>query len=248
MLTPYQFASNRPIDGIDLDGLEFFKANYYRIDLKPVISPPNKVYATVHIDPYTQSIDHLQRALAFEQRLRLTDKKTTVDGIKSLVSLGLEFKNLGISNSSGLGRSLGTISRVNALFGVYDEFKKAYDKGKLQGEALNYSIVQNLLTRDFKRAEWVVNVIATAQSRGLISGDKEYLEQLTAFSLKGEIPMHRNGTFSFIVNEGLYDRLLADFEKLETLVTEDAKKIYKVDLGNGKSQIHDLRELEPKPE
>ena len=25
MLTPYQFASNRPIDGIDLDGLEFFK-------------------------------------------------------------------------------------------------------------------------------------------------------------------------------------------------------------------------------
>ena len=24
-LTPYQFASNRPIDGIDLDGLEFVK-------------------------------------------------------------------------------------------------------------------------------------------------------------------------------------------------------------------------------
>lgn len=27
MLTPYQFASNRPIDGIDLDGLEFLKYN-----------------------------------------------------------------------------------------------------------------------------------------------------------------------------------------------------------------------------
>ena len=30
MLTPYQFASNRPIDGIDLDGLEYatFTINY----------------------------------------------------------------------------------------------------------------------------------------------------------------------------------------------------------------------------
>jgi RHS repeat-associated protein len=38
MLTPYQFASNRPIDGIDLDGLEFFKKdNYnYRMDYYPV--------------------------------------------------------------------------------------------------------------------------------------------------------------------------------------------------------------------
>ena len=26
MLTPYQFASNRPIDGIDLDGLEYYSA------------------------------------------------------------------------------------------------------------------------------------------------------------------------------------------------------------------------------
>lgn len=29
MLTPYQFASNRPIDGIDLDGLEFSKTTTY---------------------------------------------------------------------------------------------------------------------------------------------------------------------------------------------------------------------------
>jgi RHS repeat-associated protein len=29
MLTPYQFASNRPIDGIDLDGLEWEKVETY---------------------------------------------------------------------------------------------------------------------------------------------------------------------------------------------------------------------------
>jgi RHS repeat-associated protein len=38
-LTPYQFASNRPFDGVDLDGLEFYKAyiyansNYFAIQL-----------------------------------------------------------------------------------------------------------------------------------------------------------------------------------------------------------------------
>jgi RHS repeat-associated protein len=31
MLTPYQFASNRPIDGIDLDGLEYLKANEAKV-------------------------------------------------------------------------------------------------------------------------------------------------------------------------------------------------------------------------
>jgi RHS repeat-associated protein len=36
MLTPYQFASNRPIEGIDLDGLEFFRFNnsYIRMSVE----------------------------------------------------------------------------------------------------------------------------------------------------------------------------------------------------------------------
>ncbi len=44
-LTPYQFASNRPIDGIDLDGLEFFKKdnNQYTIDYRPVLKAPDVV-------------------------------------------------------------------------------------------------------------------------------------------------------------------------------------------------------------
>ena len=43
MLTSYQFASNRPIDGIDLDGLEFFKRDNtsYRLEYKPVTNATN---------------------------------------------------------------------------------------------------------------------------------------------------------------------------------------------------------------
>jgi len=41
-LTPYQFASNSPIGGIDLDGLEFFKKDntQYTMDYKPVANAP----------------------------------------------------------------------------------------------------------------------------------------------------------------------------------------------------------------
>jgi len=33
MLTPYQFASNRPIDGIDLDGLEYLRSEDARLNI-----------------------------------------------------------------------------------------------------------------------------------------------------------------------------------------------------------------------
>lgn len=33
MLTPYQFASNRPVDGVDLDGLEYLRADEARIKM-----------------------------------------------------------------------------------------------------------------------------------------------------------------------------------------------------------------------
>jgi RHS repeat-associated protein len=41
-LTPYQFASNRPIDGIDLDGLEFYKAADYLLDMNIIYDPKLK--------------------------------------------------------------------------------------------------------------------------------------------------------------------------------------------------------------
>ncbi len=39
-LTPYQYASNRPIDGVDLDGLEFFKYDNtnYHLDYYPALT------------------------------------------------------------------------------------------------------------------------------------------------------------------------------------------------------------------
>jgi len=47
-LTPYQFASNRPIDGVDLDGLEYVKRIH-------TVNPQGQVLATKDIVYYTKS-------------------------------------------------------------------------------------------------------------------------------------------------------------------------------------------------
>ena len=57
MLTPYQYASNRPIDGIDLDGMEYLRADeatskFYSIELKTTTSyttENNKSVATTTV-------------------------------------------------------------------------------------------------------------------------------------------------------------------------------------------------------
>ncbi len=45
-LTPYQFASNRPIDGIDLDGLEWYKADDAVVSIYLTYSPSKKSITT----------------------------------------------------------------------------------------------------------------------------------------------------------------------------------------------------------
>lgn len=41
MLTPYQFASNRPIDGVDIDGLEYLNKSVYRFVYFPITDNKN---------------------------------------------------------------------------------------------------------------------------------------------------------------------------------------------------------------
>ncbi|HEY4481250.1 MAG TPA: RHS repeat-associated core domain-containing protein, partial [Candidatus Brocadiaceae bacterium] len=49
-LTPYQFASNRPIDGIDLDGLEYYKSSEAKV--APLVTYDPKIKQITHIGAY----------------------------------------------------------------------------------------------------------------------------------------------------------------------------------------------------
>ena len=251
MLTPYQFASNRPIDGIDLDGLEFYKASHYTFDLKPKVFSSNEVVASLFVDPITQQVNYLQAAAKHQRRLGIKKgQKTKFEAVRTLAGIGTKFgPELGISGTTNLGKSIKGIGRVNALYGIYTEFEKAYKRGGEQGEALNHSIVVNLLQRDFERAEWVLDVISTAQKEGIVKGDQRYLTELLNFSLKGKVPTIKRDdqTFSFLIDEEKLKELRSDFSKLEEFVERDKERIDKIDIGNNKTKIISFRKLKPKP-
>lgn len=48
-LTPYQFASNRPIDGVDIDGLEYVKRIH-------TVNAQGQILSTKDIVYYTKSL------------------------------------------------------------------------------------------------------------------------------------------------------------------------------------------------
>ena len=49
-MTPYQFSSNMPIDGVDLDGLEFAKDNnVYLLPMRPVLKAPTTTDAVSNV-------------------------------------------------------------------------------------------------------------------------------------------------------------------------------------------------------
>ena len=58
MLTPYQFASNSPISGIDLDGLEYLDANKARIELRNgvvMLKLSNFLVSSIPLDNHNNS-------------------------------------------------------------------------------------------------------------------------------------------------------------------------------------------------
>ena len=115
MLTPYQFASNRPIDGIDLDGLEFYKvATTYDFKVVPTISLGSKNQFV--IEPILNSY----KALGLGSGKKPEEGKSIGDGIDTAIDLGLEFKDFGIWESTKLGELVRTFEQGKSVFGVWE--------------------------------------------------------------------------------------------------------------------------------
>lgn len=67
-LTPYQFASNRPIDGIDLDGLEWVEAELAIVDGRPkftIISIASESPIGIHYDELTVNVKYAGETFRF---------------------------------------------------------------------------------------------------------------------------------------------------------------------------------------
>lgn len=118
MLTPYQFASNRPIDGIDLDGLEWRKIETYN---------PKTGVTNVHFQVQLQIVND-SKTFKDAQTLKAEIKKQ----FKSAFD-GQRNKNTTYSASIDVGYAENV--PINNFSVVIDDFPKGLMKGFSAGEA-----------------------------------------------------------------------------------------------------------------
>ena len=151
-LTPYQFASNRPIDGIDLDGLEFFKkdnTNYF-IDYKPVIDAKGvstKVNNSAH------------NALAFTWNITLGSVSTVGKNINNYFAGG--YKDAPSGNAvDNFNNTTHDIIQYHSTTPVKQQLK---DLGNAATDLKNYEgAAQILLLGKFKIAESPLVEVSTS--------------------------------------------------------------------------------------
>lgn len=134
MLTPYQFASNRPIDGIDLDGLEWKKVETYNPETGVTNVHFHVVLNVVNESSVFKDIEKLksetmgQFAAAFEGRVSADGKTSYSASIEvNGVSAGQEgpFSVIVSDMPKGLLGISGTVNTQNNSFilagGEYDK-------------------------------------------------------------------------------------------------------------------------------
>lgn len=231
MLTPYQFASNRPIEGIDLDGLEFYKSTYFDFNLTSAFSlVDQKSVKKLTIKPDLLRMKNGGVIDALMNNTSQLDQKNVLVGIDKSVDLALEFKDLGIPSNGSLGKVLSGIGKTKGAIGIVGEFINAYEQGRSKGTEDGLIIAQSLLNRDIQRAEWVSEVVAAAVNNGILGGDPTYLEQFANFALDGKIPIIDENSITGLgkIDENLVNRFNSDFEKLDGLVKMDKKNFTEI--------------------
>jgi len=116
MLTPYQFASNRPIDGIDLDGLEWSKAKNGNMVFKAVIvndSRERKNLYSVRYEMEKQYKAMFGKGYEIQVRVIYDDSKLQVAKDEALVKITNpeEFDKLTTGGDAPLG---GRVIRISS--------------------------------------------------------------------------------------------------------------------------------------
>lgn len=226
MLTPYQFASNRPIDGIDLDGLEFYQSTLYdfKIESGPGLMTDRELLS-IRIVPNSQNFRYYNNFL-----IRRSTSPSLLNGVSTAIDLGNEFSDLGLNTNFGFGKGLVILGKANSFLGIYSEFSNAYDIGFEKGMQEKQREFNFTKARDIKRAEWVREVIVEAFNSGVIVGDQYYLEKFANFALDGPpsgIEINAGLGLS-VLDSNQAKRLNEDFAKLENFINSDENKFIEV--------------------
>lgn len=226
MLTPYQFASNRPIDGVDLDGLEFYQSTLYDFKIESGLGlMTDRELLSIRIVPNSQNFRYYNNFL-----IRRSTSPSLLNGVSTAIDLGNEFSDLGLNTNFGFGKGLVILGKANSFLGIYSEFSNAYDIGFEKGMQEKQREFNFTKARDIKRAEWVREVIVEAFNSGVIVGDQYYLEKFANFALDGPpsgIEINAGLGLS-VLDSNQAKRLNEDFAKLENFINSDENKFIEV--------------------
>jgi RHS repeat-associated protein len=129
-LTPYQFASNRPIDGIDLDGLEFLKKDNtnYSINYKPMLDAPNVS---------TGVINATHNTLAFVWNLTFAPVMTVGKGVNNYFAGDYKEPDHSVDPVYGFMESSNAIFRYHKETPIKQQIK---DVGAAATDLSNYEL------------------------------------------------------------------------------------------------------------
>jgi len=100
-LTPYQYASNRPIDGVDLDGLEWNSQSTFVYKVTPVLKKDNVYTVPPPREPDVLMVDVYGRGVIGKQ----SDVKAEVNA-----AWAENFERVGDNVKSGFGGSIGYLA------------------------------------------------------------------------------------------------------------------------------------------
>lgn len=150
MLTPYQFASNRPIDGIDLDGLEYIsvhhynngevaKTEFYKMtdkDIKRLGGTPAGIHSSVAYGPGGKGILHYYYDKKGERIDALWEQQQT-DGESDLAYHGL-YSGQGAVTYDGHAKSTNYNFNEQPIDWA-DAIAKRHDKDYAEAASKNYA-------------------------------------------------------------------------------------------------------------
>jgi len=186
MLTPYQFASNRPIDGIDLDGLEFFKkgtlydfkVNIYTLNDKDIIN------LTLITDQTAISNHGLSKLIAKNQKnIGFDNARSGIDIGNSLID---NSKSELFSTTHGFGKVLLRIGKVTAPISAFNQVANDIENINKKAIILNKNRLANQFKKDAEKATWFAEFlngfVNSQEAKEIIFQDASELEEFINFS------------------------------------------------------------------
>lgn len=249
--SPYAFSENRVIDGIDLEGLEFYKnTNQYsignpKLTNKDALFIKASVLKSVGFQNYVQSII----------TLKMQSNVKPQDGVNAATTIydNLVYPAASNSNKASYlaGKISGTqtmrtfsklwgLSRISAVTGVLGELAAAYDRGAKDGMKAGVAIRTGEFIKDFDRADWVRNTVKTAFEFGVVNGNTQFQSDVANFSLDGTLPTGTDVTtdyvdkvknaYSAIVNDVLKDQTRSNVKIVSVNKREDTMDNYPEDV------------------